>query len=98
MTKRLTLLVAATLLTSPATARGIVCNEEYQVVKGQEIFTPYCADGYLAQVARERGWKVTGDQIRHEPGLKAKVCGQIGADIRVQLNCSQYLDRDHGKD
>jgi hypothetical protein len=98
MTKAITLVVGAMLLAGPATAGGIVCHDEYQVVNGQDIHTPYCADGYLAKVARERGLKVTGDQIRQQAGLKEKVCQGIGEDIRVQLECSQYLDREQGSD
>lgn len=94
MAKAFTFFVTAMFLTSMATAGGIVCRDEFQVVNGQEIHTPYCADGNIAKVARESGWKVTAKQIRQQPGLKEDVCRNIGHDNRVYIDCSQYLDSD----
>lgn len=96
--KTLTLALGALLLASPAFAGGIVCHDEYQVVNGREISTPYCADRYIAKVARENGWKVTGKQIHNQHDLKAEVCQNVGDDIRIQIECAQYLDEDSGRD
>ena len=95
MAKALAFVVATMLLASTATAGGIVCHDEYQVVNGQEIHTPYCADGYIAKVARKSGWKVTDKQIRQNPNLKEEVCRHIGGDIRVREDCDyEYGDGD----
>lgn len=96
MTKPFILAVGAMLLTSPAMAGGIVCHDEYQVVNGQEISTPYCADEYLAKVARKRGWKVTGDQIRHDYSLKESVCLHIGGHAELELVCTPFRDYGNG--
>lgn len=77
----------ATLLGSPAQAR-IICNESYQVVGGREIATPYCADNYLAQVARSYGVRVSDSAVRNNPGRKGEICRMIGHDIRVQDACA----------
>ena len=87
MAKALAFVVATMLLANTATAAGIVCRDGYQVVNGQEISTPYCADGNIAKVARESGWKVTDKQIRQNPNLKDEVCRHMGADIRVREDC-----------
>lgn len=96
MTKAL-MVTAALLLAGPAAAGKIVCNDEYQVVNGREINTPYCADRYLAKVARERGINVTFQQIRQQPGVKDAICRRIGSDIRVHFNCAGLTDRDNGR-
>jgi len=93
MAKALGFVVATMLLASTATAAGIVCRDEYQVVNGQEISTPYCADGNIAKVARESGWNVADEQIRQNPNLKSEVCRHIGGDIRVREDCDyEYRD------
>lgn len=96
--KTLALAVAAALLASPALAGGIVCHDEYQVVNGKEIGTPYCADYYIAKVARESGWKVTGAEVHSRDELKGEICRHIGRDIRIRSECAQYLDDDIGRD
>ncbi len=76
---------------------AIRCNEDYQVVQGNEISTPYCGDNYLAQVARSYGIRVSNAEIRNNPGRKGEVCRHIGHDIRVQHACSGYNgDRSNG--
>ncbi len=72
----------------------IVCREGYQVVNGQEIATPYCADNYVAEVARQRGIKVSNEAVRNSPSLKNEICRKIGSDIRIKHDC----DVDHGPD
>jgi hypothetical protein len=74
------------LLAGPAAAE-IRCNGPYQIVRGQELATPYCQDGYLAWVAREYGMAVTASAIRYNPNVKRDVCRFIGRDIRVQQIC-----------
>ena len=61
--------------------------KDFQVVKGELLATPYCADEYLAQVAREYGIKVTAAQIRNNPNLKRNVCRTVFTDNRVFLTC-----------
>lgn len=80
-------------LAQPASAAGIVCKESYQVVRGQEIATPYCADNYLAQVARLYGMRVSNAEVRSNPNRKREVCRFIGHDIRVSDNCDHENSR-----
>jgi hypothetical protein len=80
------------VLAAPAHA-GIVCNGSYQIVGGNEIATPYCADNYLAQVARKYGVRVTNSEIRNNPNRKHEVCRLIGHDIRVSDNCNDESPR-----
>jgi hypothetical protein len=74
-------------------ASAIECNGNFQVQRnGNEISTPYCADGYLAVVAREYGMRVSAESIRYNPSVKEKACRFVGEDIRVKSTCQQYLD------
>lgn len=79
-------LIAPALLAGPADAK-IKCRDDYQVVQGREISTPYCADNYLARVAREYGVRVSDASIRNNPNKKSEVCRFIGHDPRVKENC-----------
>lgn len=81
------LLTVPALLAGPANAAGIKCRDDYQVVQGREISTPYCADNYLARVAREYGVRVSDAAIRNNPNKKSEVCRFIGHDPRVKENC-----------
>jgi len=80
------LLTAPALLAGPASA-GIKCRDDYQIVQGREISTPYCADNYLARIAREYGVRVSDAAIRNNPNKKSEVCRFIGHDPRVKENC-----------
>ncbi len=82
---------AAILLAVPAHA--IQCEQGYQRVKGNLIATPYCQDGYLAQVAAEFGMKASADKIRNNPSYKREVCRLAGQDIRVQTICDSEMPR-----
>lgn len=78
-------LVAGAALTSPAAA--IKCENGYQRVQGNLLATPYCQDQYLAQVARERGFKTSAAEIRNNPNHKKELCRFVFSDIRVQQTC-----------
>jgi hypothetical protein len=78
-------LLAAITVACPAYA--ITCESGYQRVQGNLIATPYCQDEYLAQVARQFGFKTSGDRIRGNPNYKREVCAIAGRDIRVQSIC-----------
>jgi hypothetical protein len=96
MLKRDTALVslltaAASVLIATASAQAIECQEDYQIVNGQPISTPYCRDGYLAEVAREHGFKTSAAEVRNNPSHKAEICRFIGSDIRVQTACAEVL-------
>lgn len=83
---------AAVVCGAPANAR-IVCDGPFQIVKGQPHATPYCEDGYLAEVAREYGIRVSAAAVRSSPSVKEMVCRNIGHDNRVQSACASYRDR-----
>lgn len=86
-------LVLLALASTVAHAR-IVCSEGYQVINGRNVATPYCGDNYLAQVAREYGYKVSNAAVRNSPSLKDAICRHIGGDIRI----NEYCDVDEGFD
>lgn len=88
---QLLLLTASLLITAAPSASAIECQDDYQIVQGQPISTPYCRDGYLAKVAREYGFKASAEAIRNNPSRKEEVCRYIGNDIRVQTACSEVL-------
>jgi hypothetical protein len=75
------------LFAAPASAR-IECKEDYQLVAGSLIATPYCQDENLASVARRYyGMKVSGAAVRNNPNYKLEVCRLIGRDNRVRGAC-----------
>jgi hypothetical protein len=78
-------LVAGAALASPAAA--INCRKGAQLVQGNWLATPYCQDQYLAQVARERGFKTSASAIRNNPNHKKEICRFMFSDIRVQGTC-----------
>jgi hypothetical protein len=70
----------------PAEAR-IRCVDGNQIVNGVPLATPYCQDELVAQVARERGIKVSAAAIRQNPNLKRNVCQHVGRDNRIYIAC-----------
>lgn len=70
----------------PAAAK-IKCVNGSQIVNGSLIATPYCQDELVAQVARERGMKVSAAAIRNNPNLKRNVCQHVGRDNRIHVAC-----------
>jgi hypothetical protein len=71
---------------APAAA-AIKCENGFQRVQGNLIATPYCQDDYLAQVAREYGFKASAAKIRNNPNYKKDLCRFVFNDIRVQTTC-----------
>jgi hypothetical protein len=97
VTGRATLTAAAATLVCIALStpsRAIDCNGPWQIVKGQEIATPYCEDNYLGQIARAAGLRVSNLEIRQNPNKKGEVCRFVGHDNRVRDICSNYLNED----
>jgi hypothetical protein len=82
---------ALSAMATPAAA--ITCDGNVQVQRsGERIVTPYCQDGYLAEVAREYGTRTTAREMRWNPSEKERVCRFIGQDNRVRDTCAPYLD------
>jgi hypothetical protein len=81
--------VAALSQGGPAEAR-IMCDGNYQNVRGQPVQTLYCQEQELARVARLFGWKITASEIRYSESKKAQVCRAIGFDNRVSQVCGPY--------
>lgn len=90
-TARLCLMTVAVLAAATSSARAIECDEDYQIVEGRPISTPYCRDNYLAAVARTYGHKVSDSTIRNNPSRKEEICRFIGSDIRVHTACEEVL-------
>jgi hypothetical protein len=89
---------AVVLLSSVVAEAKIVCRDGFQVVSGQEISTPYCNDGLVAQVAREYGMNVSAETVRNSPSAKDEICRFVGSDIRIQHYCNDTdQGPDHGK-
>ncbi len=83
----------AFLMASSISAKAkIKCEGRFQVIKSQgKISTPYCEDNYLAAIARSTyGRKVGNRELRQNPGLKARICRQIGHDSRLIEICSDH--------
>jgi hypothetical protein len=68
----------------------IVCDGNYQIVRGQPVSTLYCREQNLARVARTFGWRITVAEIRASESKKAQVCRAIGFDNRVSQICGPY--------
>jgi hypothetical protein len=80
----LVMLAASTV----ASRAAIVCHDDFQVVNGQEIATPYCQDRTLAQVSRSHGREVSDAAVRDNPALKDELCRQFDSDIRAKGACA----------
>ena len=83
-------MVPVLTIAAPAEAK-LECRNDYQLVQGNLISTPYCADNYVAKVAREYGMRVTDAEIRNNPNTKREVCRFIGHDIRVSEHCNEPI-------
>ena len=88
---KLCLLSGSLIFLAAANANAIQCREDYQIVQGNPISTPYCRDGYLATVARQYGFHASAEAIRNNPSRKEEICRYIGNDIRVQTACAEVL-------
>jgi len=87
--------IAALAVTLSGTAYAhIVCHDDFQVVNGREIATPYCQDNTLAQVSRGYGRRVSDAEVRNNPGLKDELCRNFGSDIRVKSACASSKGQD----
>ena len=87
--------MVAVLSVSPSSSvlAHIVCHDEFQVVEGREIATPYCQDDNLARVAREHGRNVSGAEVRNNSALRNQLCKTLGDDIGVRTTCTGNQDR-----
>ncbi|MFT3733106.1 MAG: hypothetical protein QM780_17090 [Hyphomicrobium sp.] len=92
---RLCFMTGAFVLAAATNAGAIECREDYQIVQGRPISTPYCRDGYLAEVARQYGYKISAETMRNNPSRKEEICRFIGDDIRVQTACSEVTPLPH---
>lgn len=90
-------LTAAVLCVSTPAEAKIVCKGPYQVIKGQLIGTPYCRDSYLAQVAREYGFRVSAREMRRSFAKRQEVCRLMSQDIRVREICGTVLPYRRGR-
>lgn len=82
--------IAALALTSVSTEAKIICRNGYQVVHGKELATPYCTDAYIAQVAREHGFKASAERVRNNPSFRNELCRWVGSDVRIREDCDVY--------
>ena len=92
--KFLPVIAVLMLSLSSASYAHIVCHNDFQVVNGQEIATPYCQDNALASVAHAGGRRVSDAEVRNNPGLKDELCRNFGTDIRVKSACASSKGQD----
>ena len=85
----LTLATAGAVIILASPGNAIECVRGMRSVNGQMIYTPHCQDEYLAEVAREYGFKASGAKIRGNPNFKKEICRFVFQDIRVQITCLQ---------
>lgn len=90
MLKTIGLAVLALAVLGSRAESAIRCEGPLQVNRSGKIFTPYCQDNYLAQVARSYGMRVSNSAIRNNPGIKAEACRLVGADNRVRDICAGW--------
>ena len=77
-------------VTVPAAARGIACDDGYQITSAGTFSSPYCQDELLAEVARSYGMKTSGHAIRENVNYKREVCRFVGRDTRAQQACAGF--------
>jgi hypothetical protein len=80
--------VALAVAASTAEAK-IECNKGFQMVQGSWLSTPYCRDGYVAEVANTYGFSASASQVRNDPLFKQRICRFIGQDIRIKEACDE---------
>ena len=94
------LLLAGLLMAGLAAPAGaaIQCKNglQYNTAANGWISSPYCGDEYVAEIARQRGMKVSGSDLRQNPSLKAEVCRFASSDIRINHLCIGYRPEDLG--
>jgi hypothetical protein len=90
------LAAAALTLGAGDASAAIRCQGPNQIINGEPLATPYCADAYLAVVARQYGVAVSGAEIRSNYNRKRRVCELIGNDIRVSSICAGLRPSDRG--
>lgn len=83
--------IAAVTAAAGSANAAIQCDEDYQIVEGRPISTPYCRDNNLAAVARTYGYRVSDAAVRNNPSRKEEICRFIGNDIRVQTACAEVM-------
>ena len=64
------------------TQAAIKCKDSYQLIKGQWIGTPYCADKWLAQISG-----VSFKTLRSNPTERQRVSRIYGRDSKVASIC-----------
>jgi hypothetical protein len=75
--------MALSLLRCSAAEAAIECRDEYQVLDGQLMSTPYCNDVHLTNLANKQGANVTLDAIRRDPGTRDAACRLVGTGLDV---------------
>lgn len=76
-------------ITSHALA-AIVCEDNFQIVHGVAISTPFCQDENLAAHARKLGRQISGADLRSHLEAKRDACA-LGAPGN-ETACANYSD------
>jgi len=60
-------------LVKPAKAH-ITCDDEFQIINGQRLATPYCEAEQLARASRSHGVMISGETVRKDPKVREDLC------------------------
>lgn len=71
---------------APEASAKITCRDGFQLKREGHISTPYCNDEHLAELARARGSRVTGAELRGNPqpqggNLRLHGSGRPGGEL-----------------
>ena len=83
-------LAVSFLLSHPSNRPAISapkCKDSYQLIKGQWIGTPYCADKWLSEISG-----VSFKTLRNDPTERRRVCQMFGGDVKVRSVCGIDAD------
>ncbi len=81
--------LAMLVVLDPEASAKIRCRDGFQLNRDADISTPYCNDEHLAELARARGARVTGAELRGNPNRKEEICAFLGAVGPASSYCNQ---------
>jgi hypothetical protein len=76
---------------------AIVCKDGFQRSGGAWISTPYCNDAHLAQIARNRGVRVSDAEVRNNPNKKSEICRFLNSSPTARDYCPDERSGSRGR-
>lgn len=68
---------------------AILCDGNFQILRGAAISTPYCQDENLAALERKQGIRISGEAIRRSPDAKRQACSTTATSD--EIGCAEFL-------